>query len=211
MKRTPNQPDMKLVKVNKWKSTFLRNLDWPLVFVVCLLLVIGLLMLYSVSAYNAQIKFGNPAYYVNKQLRNTAIGLGGMFFVSFIPQKYIKKATFFIYGISVVGEDHIVVAFFVVAAVNEVKEQPCALFVKGTVPDLVNDEAGRSYQSVEAGICLSGTSGGSKTVTQFRRLYEIRLHTVLAAGVSERLRQMRLSRPGRTDESQIAVSIDGCQ
>ncbi len=103
MKRTPNQPEMKLIKVNKEKNMFRGSLDWPLVLVVCLLLVFGLLMLYSASSYNAQIKFGNPAFYVNNQLRNTAIGLAVMFIITFIPQKYIKKTTFIIYGASVVA------------------------------------------------------------------------------------------------------------
>ncbi|MCQ2529853.1 MAG: putative lipid II flippase FtsW [Lachnospiraceae bacterium] len=103
MKRKPNQPDMKLIKVNKRKNIIRGSLDWPLVIVVCLLLVFGLLMLYSASSYNAQLKFGNPAFYVNNQLRNTVIGLIAMFVVAFIPQTVVKKTTFIIYAFSVLA------------------------------------------------------------------------------------------------------------
>lgn len=40
----------------------------------------------------------------------------------------------------VAGEDHIETAFFVVAPVNQVKEQPGILLVKGTVANLVNNQ-----------------------------------------------------------------------
>lgn len=44
-------------------------------------------------------------------------------------------------GVLVAGEDHIEIAFFVVALVNQVKEQPGILLVKGTVANLVNNQA----------------------------------------------------------------------
>ncbi len=103
MKREPKKPDMKLVKVNKKKNIFKGSLDWSLVIVVCLLLVFGLLMLYSASSYNAQLKFDNPAFYVTNQLKNSAIGLAAMFIIAFLPQDFIKKFTFVIYGAALVG------------------------------------------------------------------------------------------------------------
>lgn len=94
---------MKLVKFNKGKKIFKGQLDWSLVIIVCLLLVFGLLMLYSASSYNAQLKFGNPSFYVKNQLRNTVIGLVAMFIIALIPQEFIKKATFVIYGFAVIA------------------------------------------------------------------------------------------------------------
>ena len=40
----------------------------------------------------------------------------------------------------VAGEDHIETTFFVVAPVNQVKEQPRILLVEGTVANLVNNQ-----------------------------------------------------------------------
>ncbi|MCQ2512157.1 MAG: putative lipid II flippase FtsW [Lachnospiraceae bacterium] len=103
MKRKPSQPNMKLIKVKKGKNIIKGSLDWPLVIVVCILLVFGLLMLYSASSYNAQLKFGTPAFYVKNQLKNTIIGLIAMFVVAFIPQNVVKKTTFIIYGFAILA------------------------------------------------------------------------------------------------------------
>lgn len=94
---------MKLVKVNREKKVIRGSIDWSLVIVVCLLIVFGLLMLYSASSYNAQLKFGSPSFYVKNQLKNTAIGLAAMFIIAFIPQEFIKKITFVIYGFAIIG------------------------------------------------------------------------------------------------------------
>ena len=50
--------------------------------VVLLLVAVGLVLLYSTSAYNGQVKFHDPYYYLKKQGFATALGLAGMFFVA---------------------------------------------------------------------------------------------------------------------------------
>ena len=55
------------------------SIDWMLVVIVLALLVFGLVMLYSASSYEAQIKFSTPIYYVRKQLIATVLGLIVMF------------------------------------------------------------------------------------------------------------------------------------
>lgn len=55
-----------------------RYFDWGLVFIVLFLIGFGLVMLYSVSSYNAMIKFGTGIYYVKRQLLYALIGLVGM-------------------------------------------------------------------------------------------------------------------------------------
>ena len=60
----------------KWKF------DETLVIVVFLLVVIGLVLLYSTSAYNGRVKFHDSFYYLKKQGFATAIGLCGMFVVA---------------------------------------------------------------------------------------------------------------------------------
>lgn len=49
--------------------------DITLLLVILLLVVIGLIILYSVSAYNGENKFGDSYYYVKKQIFATSIGL----------------------------------------------------------------------------------------------------------------------------------------
>ena len=45
------------------------SIDYVLLILVLLLVVFGLVVLYSTSAYNGRVKFADPAYYLRKQLR----------------------------------------------------------------------------------------------------------------------------------------------
>ena len=73
----------------------------------------------------------------------------------------------------VAGEDHIETTFFVVAPVNQIKEQPGVLLVKGAVANLVNNQARGPHKAVETGIRLSGAPGCRESVPQFRGLKAI--------------------------------------
>lgn len=79
------------------------SIDWMLVAIVLALLVFGLVMLYSASSYEAQIKFHNPAYYVIKQLVATVIGLVMMAVVAVIPHRFFEKIAILVYLIAVVA------------------------------------------------------------------------------------------------------------
>ena len=59
--------------------------DYSLIFTVLFLLGFGLIMIYSVSSYEANLDFGDSAYYFKKQLSATVIGIIAMFVVSRIP------------------------------------------------------------------------------------------------------------------------------
>lgn len=59
-----------------------RDLDKVLLVIVFLLVITGLMILYSTSSYNGQIKFGDPFYYLKKQVFATALGLTGMYAVA---------------------------------------------------------------------------------------------------------------------------------
>ena len=67
------------------------GIDWLLVLIVAVLLVFGLIMLYSASSYNSQLKFHTSSWYVKRQLINTMIGIAAMFGVSFIPLGFFKR------------------------------------------------------------------------------------------------------------------------
>ena len=58
--------------------------DYGLVLTVLLLAGFGLVVLYSTSSWNGQVKFADPAYYLKKQLLATALGLAAMYAVSCI-------------------------------------------------------------------------------------------------------------------------------
>ena len=56
--------------------------DFILLILVLLLVVFGLVILSSTSAYNGRVKFNDPVYYLKKQLFATALGLMVMYLVS---------------------------------------------------------------------------------------------------------------------------------
>ncbi|MBO4835881.1 MAG: cell division protein FtsW [Lachnospiraceae bacterium] len=78
------------------------SIDWMLVAIVLALLVFGLVMLYSASSYEAQIKFSTPIYYVKKQLIATVLGLFVMFLTVLIPHKVIEKLAIPLFIVAIV-------------------------------------------------------------------------------------------------------------
>ena len=59
-----------------------RRYDETLAAVILILVAVGLVVLYSTSAYNGRIKFHDPLYYVKKQGFATLIGLLGMIVIA---------------------------------------------------------------------------------------------------------------------------------
>ena len=60
------------------RSVKRRRYDDTLLVVVLILVTIGLVILYSTSAYNGRVKFHDPLYYLKKQGFATLLGLAGM-------------------------------------------------------------------------------------------------------------------------------------
>lgn len=56
--------------------------DYGLMLCVLILVVFGLVVLYSTSAYNGRVKFADSAYYLKKQFFATSLGLAAMYAVS---------------------------------------------------------------------------------------------------------------------------------
>lgn len=63
-------------------SQSVKKTDSTLLVLVVLLLAVGLVLLYSTSAYNGRVKFNDPAYYFKKQLFAGLLGLAGMYLIS---------------------------------------------------------------------------------------------------------------------------------
>lgn len=68
-----------------------RKVDQTLLLIVFLLLITGLVILYSTSAYNGRVKFQDSAYYLKKQLFATALGLAMMYVVAGVDYHIWKR------------------------------------------------------------------------------------------------------------------------
>lgn len=58
------------------------KLDYTMLTLVLILVIFGLIILFSTSSYNGRVRFHDSAYYFKKQLFATTLGLGAMYIVS---------------------------------------------------------------------------------------------------------------------------------
>ena len=56
--------------------------DYGLLLVVMILIVVGLVVLYSTSSYNGRVKFQDEFYYLKKQVFATTLGILCMYIVA---------------------------------------------------------------------------------------------------------------------------------
>ena len=76
--------------------------DYTLLFIVIFLLCFGLVMLYSVSSYEANLKFGKSTYYLEKQVQATIIGVVVMFITMMIDYHIWERFAMIAYAVSAV-------------------------------------------------------------------------------------------------------------
>ena len=72
------------------KKSGIRYFDYSLLFLVIFLVCFGLVMLYSTSSYNGQVKFGDGAFYLKKQVFATGLGFAAMLIVARIDYHFWK-------------------------------------------------------------------------------------------------------------------------
>ncbi len=65
--------------------------DYNILIIVALLLIFGLIMIYSTSSYNALNEYGDAFHYLKKQGLATCAGIVFMVIVIFLPIKFILK------------------------------------------------------------------------------------------------------------------------
>lgn len=77
-----------------------KSFDKILLCLIIILVLVGLVFLYSTSAYNGRVKFHDSAYYFKKQLFATSLGLMGMYLVSCMDYHLLVRFAPFFYVIS---------------------------------------------------------------------------------------------------------------
>ncbi len=88
-------------QVNKRKKTKY-FFDYTMLFIVVFLLLFGLVMLYSTSSYEANIKFEDPAFYFKKQAIASAIGIVVMLAIMLVDYHVVQRFAAVAYAISLV-------------------------------------------------------------------------------------------------------------
>ncbi len=71
-----------------------------MLFIVVFLILFGLVMLYSTSSYEANIKFEDPAFYFRKQAVASAIGIGVMLLTMLLDYHIVQRFALLAYGVS---------------------------------------------------------------------------------------------------------------
>lgn len=79
-----------------------RGFDYGLLVVVLILVIIGLIILYSTSSYNGQVKFHDSFYYLKKQAFATSLGLAVMYVMANIDYHVWQKYAVFAYVLALV-------------------------------------------------------------------------------------------------------------
>lgn len=82
------------------KNSKSSRMDYTLLVLVFLLVVWGLVLLFSTSAYNGRVKFHDSAYYFKKQLFATVLGFFAMYFVSQVDYHRLLRFAPALYGVS---------------------------------------------------------------------------------------------------------------
>lgn len=75
--------------------------DYTLLFIVLFLLAFGLVMLYSTSAYDANLTYNDSTYLFRRQIFSTLAGLVVLFIVSHLPYHLWERFAVIGYGVSV--------------------------------------------------------------------------------------------------------------
>ena len=79
------------------------RMDYTLLLIVVLLVVIGLVILYSTSAYNGQVKFHDSFYYLKKQAFATVLGIVLMLFVAGMDYHIWQRLAVMLFGREING------------------------------------------------------------------------------------------------------------
>ena len=92
-------------RTKRVKKTTGEYFDYNIVIIVSLLVIFGLIMIYSTSSYNALNEYGDAFHYLKRQGIAVIGGIIAMIFTIFFPLKYFMKFSELIYVISLVATE----------------------------------------------------------------------------------------------------------
>ncbi|MCM1388420.1 MAG: putative lipid II flippase FtsW [Bacillus sp. (in: Bacteria)] len=90
-----------LSRTGKKSNSIANYMDYSLLFIVIFLLGFGLVMVYSTSSYEANLTFGDSAWYFRKQLWASILGIVVMMVVANIPYHFWERFAVLGYIVSV--------------------------------------------------------------------------------------------------------------
>ncbi len=90
-------------RVRRGKRTTGEYFDYNILIIVALLVIFGLIMIYSTSSYNALNEYGDAFHYMKRQGIAIIGGILAMIFTIFFPLKYFLKFSELIYVISLIA------------------------------------------------------------------------------------------------------------
>lgn len=90
-------------RVRKVRHSTGEYFDYNILIIVALLVIFGLIMIYSTSSYNALNEYGDAYHYLKKQAIAAVGGILAMLITIFFPLKYFMKFSEFIYVASLVA------------------------------------------------------------------------------------------------------------
>ena len=97
----------------QFREKKVRYFDYGLLAMIILILALGLVMLYSTSAYSASVLYDDPAHFLKRQAASAAIGFALLIIASFIPYQFYARIHWMIYlvalalcvAVSIIGDD----------------------------------------------------------------------------------------------------------
>ena len=90
-------------KVRRVRKTTGEYFDYNILIIVALLVIFGLIMIYSTSSYNALNEHGDANYYLKRQGIAVLAGIGVMLVGTFFPMRWFMGLSEFIYFGSLVA------------------------------------------------------------------------------------------------------------
>jgi len=93
---------LKNLFANSSKTTYQKHgkIDIPLLIVTLLIVAFGVVMVYSASMYSAYLHYGNPFFYMWKQIIGAIMGVAAMVALSFINYNTLQKLRYPILALS---------------------------------------------------------------------------------------------------------------
>ncbi len=79
------------------------RINWWVLVPCLILVVLGAIMVFSASSYNAQKTYGNSMYFANKQIVGAVLGVGALVFFYFFNYNFLKKIKYYALALGVIA------------------------------------------------------------------------------------------------------------